>query len=262
MYFKNQTKKVVSPTYLLNKEHFELDPWLQCLEVTAGLWYQSLVNSDIYDIDFDVDKSVLPTGCSWCQWCKHTWKNLLSSSLYSRLWAEFSGRPEHKFPDTAKRSHFPLWLESSLVMQGLPLLHAVMELRLSTLLSWSVEWVPSDPKLSLPARSCDTIRASRSPSSISVCCMRWRLQLAGLEVSVGGRGDGDWLHCEPMSCDTLSRLSVDKLSSSALWIKPSEPSTPRSDDTLSGTITSCLALFWDRTLFSSAFDLACFSVEV
>lgn len=47
-----------------------------------------------------------------------------------------------------------------------------------------------------PARSCDTMRASRSPSSISVCCMRWRLQLAGLEVSVWERGGGDWLHCE------------------------------------------------------------------
>lgn len=158
--------------------------------------------------------------------------------------------------------HFPLWLESSLVMQGLLLLHAVIELRLSTLTSMSVEWVPSDPRLSLPARSWDTNRASRNPSSISVCCMRWRLQLAGLEVSVCGRGDGDWLHCEPMSWDTLSRLSVDKLSSSALWVMPSEPSTPRRDDTLSGTITSCLALFRDRTLFSSAFVLACLSVEV
>lgn len=59
-----------------------------------------------------------------------------------------------------------------------------------------VRCAPSDPRVSFPARSCDTIRANRSPSSISVCCMRWRLQLAGLEVSEWWRGDGDWLHCE------------------------------------------------------------------
>ena len=40
-------------------------------------------------------------------------------------------------------------------------------------------------------------------------------------------------HQRYLPCDTLSRLSADKLSSSALWVKPSEPSTPRSDDTLS-----------------------------
>ena len=40
-----------------------------------------------------------------------------------------------------------------------------------------------------------------------------------------------------LPCDRLSRLSADRLSSSALWVRPSEPSTARSDDTLSGTLT-------------------------
>lgn len=103
--------------------------------------------------------------------------------------------------------------------------------------------------------------------------------MAGLDVSEWGRGDGDWLHCEPASvgqeennnticvkselksftmrefsraevsiyeqnvrvkdspCETLSRLSADKLSSSALWAKASEPSTPYSADTPSGRMT-------------------------
>lgn len=63
-----------------------------------------------------------------------------------------------------------------------------------------------------PARSCDTMRANRRPSSISVCCMRWRLQLAVLEVSVWERGGGDWLHWELTSNRAETGQSAERAS--------------------------------------------------
>lgn len=83
-------------------------------------------------------------------------------------------------------------------MNSYPFTYASFKTQCRSLLGESpVEWIPSEARLMHnPARSCDTMRANRSPSSISVCCMRWRLQLAVLEVSVWERGGGDWLHCE------------------------------------------------------------------
>lgn len=69
---------------------------------------------------------------------RHTWKSLYSNlgnfqrSFMTSLW--LSG-----IPDTCWTLHFPRWLELSLVIQGLLLLHAGNELRFSILLSWSVE---------------------------------------------------------------------------------------------------------------------------
>lgn len=103
-----------------------------------------------------------------------------------------------------KRSNFNLNKVGQVVQSNLLFcVHHWRHIIVTSLLEKSpVESVLSDPKLIFPARSCDTIRANRSPSSISVCWMRWRLQLAGLDVSVWGRGDADWLHCEPMSNST------------------------------------------------------------
>lgn len=123
-----------SSTYLLNIKSKTV--WTSAfkshcrfmISAAGHFWYWSI-------------KSLLLIGC---QWRGHTSKKSCSATacvcVCQTLRVEFSGRPENEFPDKPpERFHFPRWLESSLVMQGLLLLHAVIELRLSTLPSRSVE---------------------------------------------------------------------------------------------------------------------------
>lgn len=85
----------VSPAYLLkwSQNIFEL----QCLEVTVGLWYQSLVNSDIYCIDFRVnEEESSPHQMSVMRVHEKKKKNLLGKTAMRQTLER--SRPENKFP--------------------------------------------------------------------------------------------------------------------------------------------------------------------